>query len=205
MYDQAWHSLSNEKKLVLPSSTWDTTGSSFTHTISRLRSSYVRSLIGTGTLYYAAVSIRSLGAGNLTTSWQLVFRTEISLSLERTPFKGQVVHDRSLAIERFPQTVSHAKHLTTAPLIHDSKLRFSLQPSLLRSTVNLETRIITLQELSKAVVVAYIERTIRGTNPRPTFDIWAHNLSSEATQGKASAVADKRLPNHWAKDFWLRV
>jgi len=31
------------------------------------------------------------------------------------------------------------------------------------------------------------------------------DLSSEATQGKASAVADKRLPNHWAKDFWLRV
>ena len=24
----------------------------------------------------------------------------------------------------------------------------------------------------------------RGTNPRPTFDVWAHNLSSEATQGK---------------------
>ena len=29
-------------------------------------------------------------------------------------------------------------------------------------------------------------------------------LSSEATQGKASAVEDKRLPNHWAKDFWLK-
>jgi hypothetical protein len=145
------------------------------------------------------------GAGNLTTSWQLVFRTEISLSLERTPFEGQVVHDRSLAIERFPQTASHAKHLTTAPLIHDSKLRLTLRPSLLRSAVNRGTRIITLQELSKAVAAAYIERTIRGTNPRPTFDVWAHNLSSEATQGKASAVADKRLPNHWAKDFWLRV
>jgi len=26
-------------------------------------------------------------------------------------------------------------------------------------------------------------------------------LSSEATQGKASAIADKRLPNHRAKDF----
>jgi hypothetical protein len=54
----------------------------------------------------------------------------------------------------------------------------------------------TLQELSKAVAAAYIERTIRGTNPRPTFDVWAHNLLSEVTQGKASAVADKRLPNH---------
>jgi hypothetical protein len=39
------------------------------------------------------------GAGNLTKSWQLVFRTEISLSLERTPFEGQVVHDRSLTIK----------------------------------------------------------------------------------------------------------
>jgi len=28
------------------------------------------------------------------------------------------------------------------------------------------------------------------------FDVWAHTLSSEATKGKASAVADKRLPNH---------
>jgi len=28
-------------------------------------------------------------------------------------------------------------------------------------------------------------------------------FSSKATQGKASAVADKRLPNHWAKDFLL--
>jgi hypothetical protein len=144
-------------------------------------------------------------SGNLTTSWQLIFRPEISLSLERTPFEGQVVHDRSLAIECFPQTASHAKHLTTAPLIHDSELRLTLQPSLLNSAVNQATRIITLQELSKAVAAANIERTIRGTNPRPTFDIWAHNLSSEATQGKASAVADKRLPNHWAKDFWLRV
>ena len=54
----------------------------------------------------------------------------------------------------------------------------------------------TLQELSKAVAAAYIERTIRGTNPRPTFDVWVHNLLSEATQGKASVVADKRLPNH---------
>jgi hypothetical protein len=38
---------------------------------------------------------------------------------------------------------------------------------------------------------------------------WLYNnlsfLSSEATQGKASVVADKRLPNHWAKDSWLRV
>ena len=51
----------------------------------------------------------------------------------------------------------------------------------------------SLQELSKAVAAAYIERTIRGTNPRPTFDVWAHNLSGEATQGKASAVADKRI------------
>ena len=77
-----------------------------------------------------------------------------------------------------------------------SKLRLTLRPSLLRSAVNRGNRIITLQELSKAIVVAYIERTIRGTNPRPTFDVWAHNLLSEATQGKASAVADKRLPNH---------
>ena len=36
MYDQAWHSLSNEKKLISPSLTWDTTGSSFTHTIKLL-------------------------------------------------------------------------------------------------------------------------------------------------------------------------
>ena len=86
-----------------------------------------------------------------------------------------------------------------------SELRLTLRSSLLRSAVDQGTRIVTLQEPSKAVVVAYIERTIRGTNPRPTFDVWAHNLSSEATQGKASAVADKRLPNHWAKDFWLRV
>jgi len=38
---------------------------------------------------------------------------------------------------------------------------------------------------------------------------WLYNnlsfLSSEATQGKASVVAEKRLPNHWAKDSWLRV
>jgi len=60
---------------------------------------------------------------------------EILLSLERTPFEGQVVHDRSLTIERFPQTASHAKHLTTAPLIHDSKLRLTLQPSPLRVCV----------------------------------------------------------------------
>ena len=111
------------------------------------------------------------GAGNLTTSWQLVFRTEISLSLERTPFEGQVVHDRSLAIERFPQTASHAKHLTTAPLIHNSELRLTLRPSLLRSAVNRGTRIITLQELSKVVAAAYIERTIMGTNPSPTVDV----------------------------------
>ena len=30
-------------------------------------------------------------------------------------------------------------------------------------------------------------------------------LSSEAMQGKASVVADNRLSNHRAKDFWLRV
>jgi hypothetical protein len=120
---------------------------------------------------------------------------EISLSLERAPYKGQVVHDRRFAIESFPQAALHAKHLTTASL-HNSELRLTLRPSLLRSTVNQGTRIVSLQELSKAVAAAYIERTIRGTNPRPTFDVWAHNLLSEATQGKASAVADKRLPNH---------
>ena len=31
------------------------------------------------------------------------------------------------------------------------------------------------------------------------------DISSEAMQGRVSAVADKRLPNHWAKDFWLSV
>ena len=52
-----------------------------------------------------------------------------------------------------------------------SKLRLTLRPSLLRSAVNQGTRIVTLQELSKAVAAAYIERTIRGTNPRPTVDV----------------------------------
>jgi hypothetical protein len=58
---------------------------------------------------------------------------------------------------------------------------------------------ITRRLLSIKPCATYIERTIRGTNSRPTFDVWAHNLLSEVTQGKASAVADKRLPNHWAK------
>ena len=69
------------------------------------------------------------GAGNLTTSCQLVFPTEILLSLERTPYEGQVVHDRRFAIESFPQAALHAKHLTTASL-HNSELRLTLRPSL---------------------------------------------------------------------------
>jgi hypothetical protein len=72
----------------------------------------------------------------------------------------------------FPQTALHAKHLTTAPLIHNSELSLTLRPSLLRSAINQGTRIITLQELYNVVAAAYIERTIRGTNPRPTFDVW---------------------------------
>ena len=93
-----------------------------------------------------------------------------------------------------PQTASHANTSSHDSSAEDvSELRLTLRPSLLRSAVNRGTRIITLQELSKAVAAAYIERTIRGTNPRPSFDVWAHNLSVEATQGKASAVADKRI------------
>jgi hypothetical protein len=141
MYDQAWHPLSNQKKLILPSSTWDTTGCSFTHTIVvytvRTYAPSLELVLYTTRQFPYAPS----GAGNLTTSWQLVFRTEISLSLERTPFEGQVVHDRSLAIERFPQTALHAKHLATAPLIHNSELRLTLRPSLLRSAVNRGIRI----------------------------------------------------------------
>ena len=68
-----------------------------------------------------------------------------------------------------------------------------------------EPRLSPFKNLSKAFAAAYIEWTIRDTNPSPTVLCWAHNLLSEATQGKASAVADKQLPNHWAKDFWLRV
>ena len=134
-------------------------------------------------------------AGNLTTSSQVVYPTEILLLLERTPYEGQVVHNRSFTIKSFPQAALHAKHLTTASL-HNSKLRLTLRPSLLCSAVNRGIRTVSIQELSKTVAVAYIERTSRGTNPRPTFDIWAHNLSSEAMQGKANAVADRRLSNH---------
>ena len=131
------------------------------------------------------------GAGNLTTSCQLVFPTEISLSPERTPYEGQVVHNRRFAIESFPhQAALHAKHLTTA-LLHNSELRLTLRPSLLRSAVNRGTRIVTLQELSKAVAAAYIERTIRGTNPRPTVDVGLITCRGRPARVKASNVAEK--------------
>jgi len=102
---------------------------------------------------------------------------DLTLAREN-PVRRSIVHDRRFAIESFPQTALHAKHLTTAPLIDDSELSLTLWPSLLYSNVNRGTRIVTLQEFSKAVVAAYIE-TIRGTNPSPTFDVWAHNLSSQ--------------------------
>ena len=56
----------------------------------------------------------------------------------------------------------------------------------------------------KAVVVAYIEQTIRENETKSTKR-WVHNISSEATQGKASTGADKKIEKHWAKDFLLRV
>jgi hypothetical protein len=123
--------------------------------------------------------------------------TEVSLLLERTPCEVQLytIHGSQIKSSVLRQ-LRMRKHLTTAPLIDVSELRLTLQPSLLCSAVNRGTRIVTLQELSTAVAVAYIERTIRSTNPRPTFDVWAHNLLNEAMQGKASAVADKMLPNH---------
>jgi len=93
---------------------------------------------------------------------------DLTLAREN-PVQRPIVQDRRFAIKSFPQTALHAKHLTTAPLIEDSKLRLTIQPSLLRSAVNQGTWIVTLQELSKAVAATYIERTIRGTNPRPTF------------------------------------
>ena len=77
------------------------------------------------------------GAGNLTTSWQLVFRTEISLSLERTPFEGQVVHDRSLAIERFPQTALHAKHLMSSA---DTRQRAKVNPTTITTPFRSQSR-----------------------------------------------------------------
>ena len=147
MCDQAWHSLSNKKKLILPSST--------------LRHNWKFFLLALIVIYAVCTYAPSLelvhyttlqfphtpsGAGNLTTSCQLVFPTEILLSLERTPCEGQVVHDRRFAIKSFPQAALHAKHLTTA-LLHNSKLRLTLQPSTIttiRSAVNRETRIIML-------------------------------------------------------------
>ena len=79
------------------------------------------------------------GAGNLTTYIMTARLSDrdLALALERTPFKGQVVHDRSLAIERFPQTALHAKHLMSSA---DTRQRAKVNPTTITTPFRSQSR-----------------------------------------------------------------
>jgi hypothetical protein len=54
-----------------------------------------------------------------------------------------------------------------------------------------------IPQIHKATLIKEINRLVDiGVMKRQSSSQWASPISSEATQGKASAVADKRLPNH---------
>jgi hypothetical protein len=145
MYDQAWHSLSNEKKLILPSSTL---GHNWKFFLLALLSFYAVRTYAPFlelVLYYTVV--------HTTTSWQIVFWTDISLSIEKYSFEGQFDHDRRFSNRKlwFLRQLRMRTRLTTAPLKTrqqaaplNTRQRAKVNPttpSLLRSAVNRGTRI----------------------------------------------------------------